>query len=157
MNKTYKSSQGFTLVEVIISIAILSVCSVVALQLFITAQNLNTLSRHTDIASVFATNNLEKIKHFSDTASMINHMPTFESVDQGFVQSIFLDENFKEITETSSGTLNNYLINTVLNSTNQIGLYDIQVTVTDVIDNKALVQYTTAHYFNEEVSYDELP
>lgn len=152
-----KSSQGFTLVEVIISIAILSVCSVVALQLFVTAQNLNTTSRHSDIASVLATNTIENIKYYNTTTELLNQLTSFESAEQGFVQKVNLDENFQVLTPASSDVLKNYVLMTELTLTDQIGLYDIQVTLTDIIENKVLVDYLTAHYFNEEVSYEALP
>jgi len=154
MNQTFKTSQGFTLVEVIISIAILSVSSVVALQLFITAQNLNTFSRHSDIASVLATNTIEEIKSYDDLASLFSKTSSYESVDDGYRQIIYLDVNFQVSDPTSSNNPSNYSLNTDLTSTEQLGLYHIHTSVIDLTEDKVLADYLTAHYFNQEVSND---
>ncbi len=60
--KRLLKNEGFTLIEVIMSIAILSIVSAVVLQLFITSMGLNNKSRTIDVAGVYAANAIENLK-----------------------------------------------------------------------------------------------
>ena len=157
MNKYLKSSQGFTLVEVIISIAILSVTSVVALQLFITAQNLNAHSRHSDIASVLATNTIETIKSFNNTPQMSASISGLTRTATGFTKTTFFDSDFNVLINDSDETSRVYALNCQLTATDQEGLYTVDVNLHLLEEADALVSYSTAHYFNEEVTINETP
>lgn len=145
-------SDGFTLVEVIISIAILSVASVVALQLFITSQDMNTDSRHADIASVQATNFIENIRAYDSTHAMLTNTHGMEATASGFHSELYYDRSFDAVASPSEGV---YLLSCDL-TLGQQGLYDLHTSVKVIETDKELVFYTTKHYFKEEVNSNDL-
>ncbi len=61
-----QKNKGFTLIEVIISIIILSVVSAVLLRLFMTADHLNVTANDKSIASVLASNSIEDFSADTD-------------------------------------------------------------------------------------------
>ncbi len=144
------------MVEVIISIAILSVVSVVALQLFITSQNLNSSSRHADIASVLGTNYIERIKLNDTIDTMIHDMDGFAVTDKGFRSSTYADEAFDYLPDDSVKEDRRYNFVCQLTKTKDPGLFDIELIVTDLTEQKVLVDYVTAHYFKGEVTADDI-
>ena len=151
-----KKSDGFTLVEVIISIAILSVASVVALQLFITSQDMNKDSRHADIASVQATNMIEELRAFDDLESLLKNMTYLKATDFGYGAELYLDHNFKALDPKTDPTNDGaYLLTCQMVKTQQ-GLYEVLVAVKEIESDKELASYTTNHYFKKEVTNHDL-
>jgi len=150
-----KKSDGFTLVEVIISVAILSVASVVALQLFITSQDMNKDSRHADIASVQATNIIEGIRAYDDTVTMSANIKNMKATEKGYSTDIYYNSSFDALDTTSAPSDGIYLLTCQLTESQQ-GLYEVLVTVKVVESDKELVSYTTNHYFKKEVISDDL-
>lgn len=146
------NTDGFTLVEVIISIAILSVASVVALQLFLTSKDLNTNSRQKDIASVHATNMLEAIRTFDTTADMILNVENMKEKGDSYEAIIHLDGVF-EPTNTAETSM--YTVVCQLTPTGK-GLYEVSVQIDHMESGEALVTYKTTHYFKGEVHSDDL-
>lgn len=150
-----KKSDGFTLVEVIISIALLSVASVVALQLFITSQDMNNDSRHADIASVQATNIIEELRACDDTVAMLANIQNMEATEKGYSTNIYYNNSFELLNPTLAPSDGIYLLTCQLTGTQQ-GIYKVVVTVKVVASDKELVSYTTNHYFKGEVRSDDL-
>ncbi len=150
-----KKSDGFTLVEVIISIALLSVASVVALQLFITSQDMNNDSRHADIASVQATNIIERLRVYDDTIAMLANIKNMKATEKGYSTDIYYNTNFDALDTTLAPSDGIYLLTCQLTESQQ-GLYEVIVTIKVVESDKELVSYTTNHYFKGEVSSDDL-
>lgn len=73
MNKQPTRSQanaGFTLIEVIISIAVLSIASMFILQMFVTSAQLNSNARDIDQANVLVTNVMENFFLLSDPMAL---------------------------------------------------------------------------------------
>lgn len=139
------------MVEVIISIAILSLASVVVLRLFVTSVDLNTRSRHSDIASVMATNYLEQIKAHEDPLAMLEAMDELEETEQGYTATRYMTENF----EVSDSQNTAYTLTCQIELTDTPGLYNLVVSVIDEGDQSELIRYRTAHYFKGEVSLHE--
>ncbi len=150
-----EKSDGFTLVEVIISIALLSVASVVALQLFITSQDMNNDSRHADIASVQATNIIEELRAYDDTVTMSANIKNMKATEKGYSTDIYYNTNFDALDTTLAPSDGIYLLTCQLTESQQ-GLYEVIVTIKVVESDKELVSYTTDHYFKGEVSSDDL-
>jgi prepilin-type N-terminal cleavage/methylation domain-containing protein len=71
MRKFFRSGRGFTLAEMIISIGVIAIFSVIILQLFVTAKNLNTTSRDLDKSSAAAVNMAEQFKSGTDAMAFI--------------------------------------------------------------------------------------
>lgn len=154
MKQKLSVNKGFTLVEVIISIAILSVVSVVALQLFLTSQKLNSNSRHADIASVLATNYIELIKLYDTTETLTHDLDRLSATDHGFNNTTYTDQAFEYLPDAAPVTDRYYLFVCDMTGTDKPGLYDIVMTVTDTKTEEVLVEYRTAHYFKGEVTAD---
>lgn len=60
--KTIRNNDGFTLLEIIISTAVLCFISVFILEMFVAAASLNTRAKNTDIATMKAITEIESIK-----------------------------------------------------------------------------------------------
>jgi prepilin-type N-terminal cleavage/methylation domain-containing protein len=71
MKNRIRTRKGFTLAEMIISIGVVAIFSVIILQLFITAKNLNTSSRDLDRASSAAVNIAEMFKSSASASEFI--------------------------------------------------------------------------------------
>ena len=70
MLKKLKNQDGFTLMEVVISIAALSILSVFILQMFITSANANARAQNIDIASAKAMSVMERFKSLDDISGV---------------------------------------------------------------------------------------
>lgn len=151
MKDFHASEGGFTLVEVILSIALLSIASVVVLELFMTSQNLNTTSRQTDIASVVCTNTLELLRRHDGLTEAQTSLD-LKNVPDGYHRTTPLDEAFSLIPADASGETPPYVMDLALAATATPGLFDVVVYLTRTKDDVVLVHYTTKHYFKKEVS-----
>ena len=122
-------NKGFTLIEVILSIAFLSVVSVVILQLFITSQNINASAQIKDMASLMATNAIEEIK-----ASK-----TLEAGEQ----HTYFDESWQPVTTLAQSAY--ALLVTVTKDNQYATLYYIHIEVL-TLEKTVLIEYTTKHH-----------
>ncbi len=146
-----KNHDGFTLIEVIISIAILSVVSVVVLQLFMTSRNLNIQSRHSDIASVLTSNTIESVKSFDNPIELLETMDWLQSGNHAMNGVLNFDDDFQQIDHESRFQLFCKLEEDMANP----GLYAVSVMFTDLSDDRELASYSTKHYFkHQEVAND---
>lgn len=66
-----KNNNGFTLLEVIISVAALSVMSVFVLQMFMSSATLNARARDADIAMTVAMQEIENLKTYSSLSEYL--------------------------------------------------------------------------------------
>lgn len=80
--KTYdlKNNKGFTLVEVIISIAVLAFISAIVLKLFVLSSDVSEKARIKDVASVYASNAIEICKQLSSPKE-ISETSFFENAE----------------------------------------------------------------------------
>lgn len=140
----HSNNKGFTLIEVILSIAILSIVSVVVLRLFVTSHELNEQSRAIDLASNTASNVLESIKGYRDFDTFISEFDWLDGDTTHLNGTIVYDESFKQESGLSIYTLNCEMIA----SRDYTTLYDITITVLDH-NHESLATYATSHYFVE--------
>lgn len=150
MKITRQCNDGFTLIEVIVSIAILSVVSVIALQLFMTAQRVNTRSRLSDMATIVSTNSIEMIRLMDTTDSLehdLNYLPT----ETGYESSRFIDQ-YVSTNDYIEGSDHIKFTVTLTEDKTLIGLYDLHSVVIDLNEDRTLADTTTKHYFKGEVS-----
>ncbi len=128
--------KGFTLIEVIVSIAIVSFLSIYLIQIFITAKNLNAMAYDLDNAVIVSKSVMESLSAgetigdtsndiFLKSARKMSDEPIykvrlgedFEPIDSDFVEpSYSLDISFNLI--NASKSINDY------------GLYDVSIYVT---------------------------
>lgn len=91
--KCIKSEKGFTLIEIILSILILSIISGVVIQLYIAAKDLSDRAKETDLAIITAGNAIELLKH-SDHPLMALQHEFFELANMDNAASVeFLDQD----------------------------------------------------------------
>lgn len=139
-------NEGFTLIEVILSIAILSIVSVVVLRLFVTSHDLNESSRHADLASNIAVNHIEMIRGYNSLNALVEDMPWIEAKGDQFVGIRLYDKDFE-----TAGVGSQKLSIVIVPTKNNNGLCDVYLEIRDDEDNQ-IVSYTTKHYFSEEVA-----
>ncbi len=102
-----RTSNGFTLVEIIFSIAFLSIVSVVILQLFLTSNDLSQKAQTQNLATLYAANtieaakatlmaetNLTQIKYYND---IWQEVTTKDRAQYTVTLSVNPDENLKRL------------------------------------------------------------
>ncbi|MCH4889722.1 prepilin-type N-terminal cleavage/methylation domain-containing protein [Acidaminobacter sp. JC074] len=127
-----KNSKGFTLIEIIISIAIFSIISVVLLQLFIVAENVNLESKSKELALFYGTSFIEEFKASRDLPESsyqeIHHYDEdWQRVDH---QSVYILSAEVEVEEVKTGHY-----------------YKLKVSAFD--ENDILILLNTEHYVQE--------
>ncbi len=80
--------RGFTLVEIIISIAILSFVSAIILKLFISADGINRRAKEKSFASIYCSNAIEE--HESDT------------INKATIYRYYYDDNWSKIEDSTA-------------------------------------------------------
>lgn len=165
MNTFIKNKKGFTLVEVIISIAVLGIVSGVVLKLFVLSNDLSNKVGTEDLASAYASNAIEICKA-SDSPKQAFKAPFFNEgdivSDNGQEKCVlYYDDSFNNI--STEGKLKLTIIiksisdnlslplsisdnnNAKINS----GLYNIQVTVEEKNESsyKTIISYATDKYY----------
>lgn len=127
-----KNKQGFTLIEIIFSVAFLSIVSLIMLKLLFASYDLEKKIDAQDVASIKAANLIELIKSDSDVPKE---------------QFYYYDELFNETTpQEAVYTLKG---SCKLNENGFGKLYDIFVQITDG-EGEVIVRLETKHYFGKE-------
>lgn len=137
---------GFTLIEVILSIAILSIVSVVVLRLFVTSHDLNESSRTADLASNSAANIIENIRGYRNLETLTEELPWLDNNSNVIEGTMVYDDDFSQ-----QGTPAYTLVCSMTPDTETVSLYNLTVHVKDLND-KDIVSYSTKHYFSEGVT-----
>lgn len=161
MNRLMKEKKGFSLIEVIISIAVLSILCVIFLQLFIKAQNISDQSFVLDESVRIVNSYLEEIKGNKSLNSIkaLESMAwlQFNKTDTGYVFEGSFDEVFHAV-ESETG---NYIITITLTEvtpnkinsskdTEHTKLFDVQAQMTDEIEMHKIIYKTNALIILEE-------
>jgi type II secretory pathway pseudopilin PulG len=125
---TIKHSKGFTLVEIIFSIAFLSIVSVVILQLFLTSNALGKRAQIQNFATLYAANAIEEAK--------ATDLDFFE-----MTQTTYFDELWQPATENQFS----YKVTLTLEKHDSLAtLHFLVAHVTDV-ENQTLAILESAH------------
>lgn len=174
-NAIIKSRQGFTLVEVIISIAVLSLICAIVLRLFVLSNDVSKQARISDLATVYAMNAVELCKSTQSPADVFGDVffegSEFEISDK-LQASQYFTADWVRIPEISADALTTNAIyqltvtlspNGELNK-NSVGiglaaedefvsnqLYDISVRVQKIkdysVDINPIILFETSHYY----------
>lgn len=127
------NKKGFTLVEIIFSIAFLSVISVVILKLFVVSYEIDKKTELIDIATLQAVNDIENVKSFNE------------------FKDVKLEKYFNETWESISSSENSVysiVLDVSKNDLYDRGLYDIEVIVLDNLLDEEIIHIETIHYSN---------
>lgn len=125
---------GFTLVEVIFSIAFLSIVCVIMLQLLVTSYDLENETDMMDVANIMLINEVEDVKGM-------------HGLDTDFTIVKYYDINWSELISEQAAV---YTLELAIkrNDLYDRGLYDITGSVSNKTDE--LVRIVTKHYYNEK-------
>ena len=136
------NNKGFSLLEIIISVAALSLSGVFIVQMFLTSEGLNKRARNTDIATNMAISQIENFKM----------MKSYDGGNQSL--RLYYDAEWNEISDTEKVSFVLYFdVSLDDNNENLTGgdIYELNVRITDVsvIDTeRELVEYSTKKYFS---------
>lgn len=128
------NKKGFTLIEIIFSVAFLSVVSVVMLSLLVTSFEVENETDMMDIAILHISNEIEEVKSAYITKDQVIekfYSQTWKLVDQK-------DAKFKLIIEINK------------NNMYEQGLYDIKGSVVYLADSETIIDVETKHYFERK-------
>jgi len=133
---------GFTLIEVILSIAMLSIVSVIVLRLFIVSHEVNEASHQIDLANLEAIKIMEDFSAYPDFTAF-THMYTWLKEEQNqWTGTQLYDGTFNP---TNSGTYQMTLSFTQDAHFNY--LYHMDLVVIDLEKSSELIHYVTSNYF----------
>lgn len=132
-----KSDKGFTLIEIIFSVAFLCIVSVIILRLFVASYDIETKTDLVDMATLHMVNEIESIKGLEN---ITENQVTFEK---------HYDNMWQELSHKDNATFSVKVIATK-NSKYDRGLYDIEASVIDLANNTSVVTVETKHYYNSK-------
>lgn len=168
MKNTIKQQEGFTLVEVIISIAILGLICAVVLRLFVLSNEVSEQSRIEDVASIHATNAIEVCKQAKNLDEIKKH-PFFANAKLSKDESLKLegvieyDNYWQALPVDTAGVATDTVFQlhfSLVNSENfksaeaketDVALMDISISINqlekETMSKKLVLEYTTRKYF----------
>ncbi|MBI9015536.1 MAG: type II secretion system protein [Clostridiales bacterium] len=132
-----KNDKGFTLIEIIFSVAFLCIVSVIVLKLFVASYEIENKTDLVDMATLHMVNEIESIKGL-------------ESLNEDHVTvEKYYDKMWKQLSYKTDAY---YLVSVIAdrNSKYDRGLYDIEASVMDLVTNENVVHVETMHYYNSK-------
>jgi prepilin-type N-terminal cleavage/methylation domain-containing protein len=146
MKKLLSREQGFTLIEIIISIALLSIVSVIVLRLFVLSYTINEHAKISDEANTLVINQLETMKTYDHLEVFLTEYSWLDGTPNEYQGQLFYDFEFKPIDNEGNYTLNWSMVKDGSIS----GLYQISTHMMDTTTNEIITTYTTKHYFKHK-------
>ena len=145
-------NNGFTLIEVIISIVILSIAGAIVLQLFVAADRMSKNSRELEMASLAAANGIEVIKSSASLQEVIKDSffedAKAEETKDGLSILLFYDDTFRA--SSSEQAYYKLELMLTLDTSNLDGqLFQVTSEVIKLSEAESLVSYETGKYFEE--------
>ena len=134
MNRIIKNNEGFTLIEIIFSIAFLSIVSVILLRLFVVSYEIDNNSDLMDIASLHAINEIENVKAMSN-------------IEEELEIKKYYNSNW-ELLASEKNSYYFVMIKITKNDLYDRGLYDIKASVVNISNNDEIFNIDTMHYYN---------
>lgn len=161
-----ENQEGFTLVEVIISIAVLGLICAVVLRLFVLANEVSEQSRIEDIASIYASNAIEVCKQSSNLDEIKQHSffkgAKFIKDEPLYLEGLIeYNDNWQLLPHKTNEEMSNpaYQLEFVLKQADvsgkatvkDVALMDISIIINqfekETMQDKVLLEYTTKKYF----------
>jgi len=132
-----KNDKGFTLIEIIFSVAFLCIVSVIVLRLFVASYEIESKTDLVDMATLHMVNEIETIKGLESVT------------EDNFSVDKYYDQMWKPLSDQSKAY---YYVSIKVdkNSKYDRGLYDIQALVIDLVTNESVVHVETMHYYNSK-------
>lgn len=128
------NKKGFTLIEIIFSIAFLCIVSVVMLNLLVTSFEVENETDMMDMAIIKVTNEIENLKaiEVKEDVEIFKYYNTL----------------WKEVKEDQAAYVLD--VSVIKNDLYESGLYDIDATILSLDDASVLVNIQTIHYYNKK-------
>lgn len=155
----HDNEEGFTLIEVILSILILAIVSGVVIRLFMTSKDLGDQVKLEDMATFEAANVIEVAKSMDDPWDIENHQ-LFEMADVSDENLlVYYDASFEVVDEKQASFVMEVTIvedgiplivdEFFEEDGRQIvsALYDIEVAITDMETNELMTKQVSSHYY----------
>jgi prepilin-type N-terminal cleavage/methylation domain-containing protein len=140
-----KQAKGFTLLEVVISIAALALLSIFLLQMFMASSNLNQRAQDSDMALAKTISAIEEVKGWDAIKP-----DAYENNNAGgFFIYTFYDRDWNLLEDNRQGSQFQLTLELSPESASA-GLYAVNATVTDLtaVEDKAVLSYLhTKKYF----------
>lgn len=132
-----KNDKGFTLIEIIFSVAFLCIVSVIVLRLFVASYEIESKTDLVDMATLHMVNEIEMIKGLESVT------------EDNFSVDKYYDQMWKPLSDKNKAY---YYVSIKVdkNSKYDRGLYDIEASVIDLIANESVVHVETMHYYNSK-------
>jgi len=132
-----KNDKGFTLIEIIFSVAFLCIVSVIVLRLFVASYEIESKTDLVDMATLHMVNEIESIKGLESVT------------EDNFSVDKYYDQMWKPLSDQSKAY---YYVSIKVdkNSEYDRGLYDIEASVIDLVTNESVVHVETMHYYNSK-------
>lgn len=130
MKKNREPKRGFTLIEMIIAVALLAVAGTVAVRLFVQARVNNSLSHDIDRAVFYGSSWIERIKSFPEdwTDGNMSALDTAVLKTGTCSYVVYYDENWNPVSGGESSNRNaEYALHIDLFSTDYAGLWTIEL------------------------------
>ncbi|MDF1617789.1 prepilin-type N-terminal cleavage/methylation domain-containing protein [Petrocella sp. FN5] len=143
MKTCLSQEKGFTLIEIIISIALLSIVSVIVLRLFVLSYTINEEAKISDEANTLIVNQLESLKTYDNLGTYLKSHAWLVETPKHIQGQSYYDVDFRPIDTPDSYTLHWSMVNdkTISN------LYHVTAYLIHTTNNETLTTYTTKHYF----------
>ncbi len=134
---------GFTLIEITLSIAMLSIVSIFVINLFIASNKINTRSKESDMSTILISNEFEAISTLDSLEELDEKYTTNKNSFsyKAVYNDTFVISSSGKYTLTIRGTKTGY------------NLYDI--TGDFYHEDNIIKTMTTKHYFNKEALLNE--
>ena len=147
MKKSSSQKQdGFTLIEIIISIALLSIVSVIVLRLFLLSYTINEEAKIFDEANTQVVNQLETMKAYDQLDAFLSANTWLIETPKEIQGQLFYDHAFKP-----TDVEGNYILYwSMVKDASITGLYHISTHMMDTTTHEILTDYTTKHYFKHK-------
>ena len=129
-----KDNKGFTLIEVIFSIAFLSIVSVVILNLLVTSYQVENETDMMDMAIVHTSNEIELVKSMQ--------------ISEDYEAIKYYDDIWAETTESKAIFI--LTVHVKQDKAFERGLYDVTANVFHKPSEKIIVDITSKHYYHEK-------
>lgn len=158
--KAKNNNSGFTLVEVIISVAVLCLVCGIMLRLFVSADDLRENNLDIEKAQVFVLNEMEKLK--SNDEPIPEDILSEPDYDGSFTLTQYFDNNWKGVQSWENPR---YILVTVIEPVGEglftegafgvtedrsgvsSALFKIAVSIQDIERKKVLASVESAHYY----------
>ena len=144
-----KCKKGFTLVELVVAIAALALCSGIIMSMYLTGDELSKDALLYDDAVIWSSNIAEFFKESESVDSFIEniHFDTADSEDYSWI--LYLDEQWYEVENKEAAAIIIYLEVSEYKQYSSGKLYKLKINIKEAVENKenAILELIAKKYY----------